>query len=304
MIFFKNQHVVAAGCVYRTAQLNEQQLRQYIAKKQIRTLINLRGRPISDWYIPECACSQDLGISQEDITTSANRLPSPTEIRRLIDVFDQAEYPILIHCQQGADRTGLASTAWQLLYTDATYESARRQCSPRYGHFRLMTTANMDIFFDMYEAWLSERQATHQPAMFREWATKHYQPKHAVARLVMHESPESAPVNIPQVLKLRATNLSNEPWEFHAGTLVGVHARYWLYDSAGNPLFFGQSGFLNRTVLPGESIDLPLPLPAVARPGSYRVMVDLSRQNIDFFQFGSEPLNHEWIAIDPAKPIK
>lgn len=304
MAVLHNQHVVMPGMVYRTAQLKDAELRKIVSQKNIRTIINLRGRPISEWYVPECTTSQSLGISQEDITTSANRLPSPHEIRRLIEVFDRTEYPVLIHCQQGADRTGLASTAWQLLYTDADYATARLQCTPRYGHFRVMTTANMDYFFDQYEAWLGSRSATHSPAFFREWATRHYKPGHALAELELVSAPSEVPLGKPIVMTMKARNLSDQSWEMKAGTLIGVHARYWVYDAANKPVYYGQAGFLNGTVAPGEAVDLQLPLPPIEKAGKYRLLADLSRQNYDFFQFGSEPLVHEWNTTPPAKPVK
>src|SRR5262249_54544594 len=137
----RNKHVVVPGRVYRTAQLKPAQLEAFVREHNIRTVVNLRGRPVLlEWYSAETQATQSLGVSQEDITTSANHLPSPGEIRRLIEVFDRAEHPLVIHCQQGADRTGLAAAMYQLLYTDASYAVARRQCSPRYGHFRIHTT--------------------------------------------------------------------------------------------------------------------------------------------------------------------
>lgn len=304
MIFFHNQHVVLPGMVYRTAQLKEPELKKYVALKNIRTIVNLRGRPISEWYVPECSVSQALGISQEDVTTSANRLPSPHEISRLIEVFDRSEYPILIHCQQGADRTGLASTAWQLLYTDADYASARLQCSPRYGHFRLMSTANMDYFFDQYENWLATRASSHSPALFREWALHHYKAGYSVADLSLKEPPTELPTGIPFVLTMKARNVSDQDWDLKAGTILGVHCRYWIYDAQSKAIFFGQAGFKNALVKPGQSVDIELAMPPLEKPGRYRLLADLSRQNYDFFQFGSEPLVHEWNATHPAKPVK
>src|SRR5438128_1483969 len=93
-----NAHAVIDGRVYRTAQLDGDDLAGYIREKNIRTVINLRGHcPEMDWYMAEAAACTAAGVSQEDITLSANRLPPPTELRRLIDVLDHTEYPILFH---------------------------------------------------------------------------------------------------------------------------------------------------------------------------------------------------------------
>src|SRR5262249_37724722 len=93
----RNKHVVVPGRVFRSAQLTPSQLESSVRRNEIRTVINLRGRPFDDWYPAEMQATQALGISQEDVTTSANRLPSPGEIRRLIEVFDRSEHPLLIH---------------------------------------------------------------------------------------------------------------------------------------------------------------------------------------------------------------
>jgi hypothetical protein len=76
--------------------------------------VNLRGYcPDFDWYRDECRVTHTANISQEDITLSAKRYPHPGEIGRLIEVFDHTDYPVLIHCAAGADRTGLASAIAQ-----------------------------------------------------------------------------------------------------------------------------------------------------------------------------------------------
>src|SRR6476660_3258834 len=46
----RNKHVVVPGRLYRSAQLNPQQLDRFVREHNIRTVITLRGRPFSDWY--------------------------------------------------------------------------------------------------------------------------------------------------------------------------------------------------------------------------------------------------------------
>src|SRR5439155_3564042 len=137
--------------------------------------------PEYDWYKDEARATAAGGISQEDVTLSANRLPPPTELRRLVEILDRTEYPILIHCKQGADRTGLVSALTLLLYTDASLARARRELWPHRGHGRFGRTAAMDDFFDRYDAWLAGRNEPHTPARFRDWLTRHYSPAPAVS---------------------------------------------------------------------------------------------------------------------------
>jgi len=300
MSIFRNTHVVQLQRFYRTAQLKPAQLERFVREHNIKTVINLRGRPFDDWYPAEAKVTQMLGISQEDVTTSANRLPPTGEIRRLVEILERSEYPIVIHCQQGADRTGLVSVMYQLLLTDAEYASARKQCSPRYGHVPVHTTLAMDEFFDQYENWLSGQGAEHTPARFRQWAMEEYCPGAGRARMEVLGTSATPEVGKPMVFTIRAYNTSRESWPFHSGSRVGVHATYTVIDSAGKVAYTGQAGFLDATIPPGGFIDLDLPIPGPKVSGRYALWVDLSQRNVSFTQYGSEPLTHDWEARDPT----
>ena len=296
MIVQRNTHVVVPGRLYRSAQLNPAQLDGFVRAHGIRTVVNLRGQPFDDWYPAETRATQALGISQEDITTSANRLPPPGEIRRLIEVFDRSEPPLLIHCQQGADRTGLAAAIYQLLYTDASYAAARRQCSPRYGHWAIHTAAAMDEFFDQYERWLAARGESHSPDAFRRWATRDYYPGLYQARLELLGPAGPVEVGRPLAFIVRAYNTSPEPWHLKAGSQAGIHARYIVQMPGQQAVYRDRAGFFDRTVPPGGSVDFDLPVPALTAPGRYRLYVDLAKRNIAFTQHGSEALIYDWDA--------
>jgi protein tyrosine phosphatase (PTP) superfamily phosphohydrolase (DUF442 family) len=302
MIISRNQHVLVPGRAYRSAQLTPDQLESYVRRHNVRTVINLRGRPFSEWYPAQAQAIQTLGVSQEDVTTSANRLPAPGEVRRLIEIFDRSEHPILIHCQQGADRTGLAAAMYLMLYTDADYNAARHQCSPRFGHLRIHTTASMDEFFDQYEEWLAAHGESHSPAAFRRWATTEYGPGPGRARLELVSGPGAAEVGTPVLFTVRAYNTSRESWQFRAGSRAGVHAWYVVQGPDGDAVYSDNAGFFDRTVPPGGYVDIALAVPAPAAPGKYRLYVDLAQRNVSFAQYGSEALTHDWDARNPAPP--
>jgi hypothetical protein len=295
-----NTHTVIDGKVYRTAQLSGAELERFIADKKIRTVINLRGIcPETDWYQDECKATAATDISQEDITLSAKRLPAPAEIRRVVEVLEGADKPVVIHCQRGADRTGLVSTiAVLLLKENATLDEARRQLWPRYGHIEVGRTAVMDQFFDFYVAWLAEHhEGQHTVQRFREWATKHYCPGPYRAELAL-QGPDVPEVQAGRgfVLTVRATNTSVGNWVFRPGAAGGIRLRYQLFAfGGGEPVYKGSAGHRERAVKPEESIDLDMGFPP-QKPGRYTVHADLLDTGpidllaADFVQYGSEPL--------------
>ncbi len=293
-----NQHTVLRGRLYRSAQLSPDELTQLIKDKKIRTVINLRGTsPDTDWYQEESRVTHAAGVNQEDISLSAKRLPAPNEIRRLVEVLDRTDYPVVVHCQRGADRTGLVSTVALLLHTNATLDAARHQLWPRYGHVRFGRTAVIDRFFDFYEGWLQSTGQTHTPERFRQWADHEYCPGPYRARLsLIGDSPPEVAANRGFNLTIRAVNVALEPWVFCTGATGGVQLRYYLYSSAGVKLYAGRAGRLARTVNPNESIDLVAGFPPLPTPGRYLVNVDLldtqpiDKLDSDFSQYGSEPI--------------
>lgn len=291
-----NRHTVIPGRVYRSAQLSPDELAAVIRDKGIKTVLNLRGHcPDVPWYVGEARTTHAAGVSQEDITLSAKRLPAPAEVRRLVEVLDRTEYPVLAHCQRGADRTGLVSMAALLLLTDATPARARRQLWPRYGHISAGRTAVIDQFFDFYDDWLAATGQGHTPDRFRQWATHHYCPGPYRADLKLTDpQPVTVPAGRGFVLTVRATNTAVEPWHFQPAA-GGVQLRYQLYTPGGQKLHTGHAGRLTATVRPGASIDLAAGFPPL-KPGKYLVHADLlDTQPIDildadFVQYGSEPL--------------
>lgn len=291
-----NLHTLIAGKVYRSAQLSNRDLQRFIRSHGIRTVVNLRG--CSDpcpWYLDECRATHDCNVSQEDVGFSAGRYPSAHELRRLVDILDRSEYPILLHCRQGADRTGLAAVLVALLQTDASLEEARRQMSLRYGHVALGRPANLDRFLDLYCFWLHQQGREHSRDTVREWIRDARFPGDLVCRLEAVDLPASLPSGQPRAVTVRAHNLGSKPWHFRTGTNVGIHICLWLYDAEDRCVKSEHSGLFEAIVPPNESIDLPLAIPSLP-PGKYRLVVDMiDEQHCFFFQVGSEPLERELV---------
>ena len=294
---WSNQHTVIPGKIYRSAQPNEGEIREYAADKGVKTIINLRGLcPEFGWYQNEARASADLGISQEDITLSANSLPSPNELRRVVEVLDRSEYPILIHCRRGADRTALVSAMALLLFTDATLGEARQQLLVRYGHFRFGRTAAMDKFFELYEESLAGTNHTRE--RFRHWVLHDYTPGPARSHLTWVEPfPSSVPTDTPLSVTLRAENRSNVAWELKPGTFASIHVAFTVYAEDGSVTQSGRTGLRFETVPPGGSTNILVPLSGL-KAGRYKLIVELHDSTAggipfltnSFVKFGDESL--------------
>ena len=290
-----NIHEILPGRVYRSAQLSGEELLRFAAAHGIRTIVNLRG--CSDplpWYVAECRATHAAGLAQEDISFSAGRLPAVHEARRLLEVFDRVEYPILLHCRQGADRTGMASAILLLSQTDADFAQARRQLGLRYGHLPVGRPTYLDRFLDYYEDWLRAQDLPHARLLFRHWLESGYCPGACLASLELLDRPSSIPRGEPVAVHVRAHNTGIRNWNLRAGTLAGIHLGFNVRDEDWNVLATGRAGLFDAEVPVGASIDLTVALPALHKTGRYHLFVDMTDEaQSHFYQLGSEPLETE-----------
>src|SRR5262245_29801866 len=169
-----NFHTVLDGRVYRCCQPTPEMLDRLIAEHGIRTVVNLRGNgdPFP-WFLAEARTTHKHNICQEDIRFSAGRLPPVPEVARLVEVLERTDYPILLHCRRGSDRTGLAAAIFVLLQPGSRLEDGRRQLGCRFGHLAVGRPAQLDRFLDLYEDWLQASARVHSADAFRHWALHH-----------------------------------------------------------------------------------------------------------------------------------
>ena len=135
-----NIHEVEPG-VYRSAQMSAPVLAAFIKEHHIRTVLNLRGTNTgSDWYDAEFDTVRKNGADLIDVKMSASRIPESDVMTALLRALSTAPTPLLIHCKDGADRSGLASALYELRVMHRAPGEADAQLSFRYGHFPWLTS--------------------------------------------------------------------------------------------------------------------------------------------------------------------
>ncbi|MBW2280681.1 MAG: tyrosine-protein phosphatase [Deltaproteobacteria bacterium] len=98
-----NFGTIEEGRVYRSAQPSPFFLRWLRSGPEIRTLINLRG-DTPGW---ESAFAARNKMRLFVFNLSASRPPTEHDVERFLGILrDDANYPLLVHCRNGVDRTG------------------------------------------------------------------------------------------------------------------------------------------------------------------------------------------------------
>ncbi|WP_413559960.1 tyrosine-protein phosphatase [Bdellovibrio sp. HCB209] len=152
-----NFHEVDKGQLYRSAQLDALEFKHYIKKHKIQTIINLRGaEPLSFWWQQEMAVSKQMGVLHYDIPMTAEEIPHRKNLLKLLDLYNIAPRPILIHCQGGADRSGEAAALYQMIYQGKSKQEALKQLTFKYRHIAKVKPAKR---YFIEHVWKDEESA-------------------------------------------------------------------------------------------------------------------------------------------------
>lgn len=147
-----NFHEVIPGEYYRSAQPSAAQIADYAKRYNIKTIVNLRGESTeAGWYQDEILAARGLGITHVDFRMSATHALTPERAQELVQLLKTAQKPILVHCQAGADRSGLASVLYLNQVALMDEHTAEEQLMPiLYGHVGIPYISRT---FAMDESW-------------------------------------------------------------------------------------------------------------------------------------------------------
>ncbi|MGE0551873.1 MAG: tyrosine-protein phosphatase [Gemmatimonadales bacterium] len=153
---------------WRAAQPSPERLRRWLGLG-IRTVVNLRGRHRSGAYWLEREACEALGLTLVDFRLRSHEAPSRDQLHRARAILEEVEYPILMHCKSGADRTGLMAALYRVVREGAPVSEARAELSPRFGHWSWTATGILDSFLDRYLV-----DTAPHPMAFFEWVDRVY----------------------------------------------------------------------------------------------------------------------------------
>ena len=146
-----NFHEVVPGEFYRSAQLNESRVARAAKQHHIASIVNLRGENVGRaWYDEEILAAERHHIAHFDFRMSAKSPLDAQQTAQLVKLMKDAPKPLLIHCQAGADRSGLAAALYLAAKDNSTIDVAEDQLSPVYGHISwpVIGRPQMDLTFE------------------------------------------------------------------------------------------------------------------------------------------------------------
>ena len=153
-----NLRAVEPGVFYRSGQMPANALERTLHRHDIDTVVNLRGPSGERWYALEREVCTAAGAAHVDFDWSSQRLPEPESLAEYVALLEAQDGPMLVHCQGGTHRSGIAAAVYVLLH-GGTVDDARKQLDIFFGN------APIGQLLDLYEG--SERP-------FAEWISEDY----------------------------------------------------------------------------------------------------------------------------------
>ena len=139
-------------------------------KRGIKTVINLRGvRNCSSFFLEKETCERH-NIKLINFPVTSRAAPKVETILAAKKLFNEIEYPIIMHCKSGADRAGLMSALYLILHKNISVIEAKKQLSFKYLHIKHAKTGILDAFFDNY---IKENKNKD----FLDWVKNDYNPE-------------------------------------------------------------------------------------------------------------------------------
>ena len=136
----------------------------------VKTVINLRGvRNCSSFFLEKETCEK-YNIKLINFPVTSRAAPKVETILAAKKLFNEIEYPIVMHCKSGADRAGLMSALYLILHKNISVIEAKKQLSFKYLHIKYAKTGILDAFFDNY---IKENKNKD----FLDWVKNEYNPE-------------------------------------------------------------------------------------------------------------------------------
>ena len=113
----QNLHKITDN-LYRSQQPSEQGMKALIEQLGIKTVINLRA------FHSDKKTARGRGLLNEELSVKTWHIEDEDVIKVLRLLRKQENGPFLIHCQHGADRTGLMSAMYRIIEQGWTKDEA------------------------------------------------------------------------------------------------------------------------------------------------------------------------------------
>ncbi len=176
-VWFANHHHIGGG-MHRENQPSPKRIEQW-AKMGIKTNINLRAESPKGFYHLEKEACEQHDIKLVNFRMYSRDVHVPEKFRAAKELFEEIEYPAVMHCKSGADRTGIMGVLYRHFHMGDTIEEALEQLRFKYLHVKHGKTGMLGFFFNEYLTYAKEHDID-----FIDWVETVYDPEDVKSRFM------------------------------------------------------------------------------------------------------------------------
>jgi len=139
ILFSNNLHEVRKNELFRSAEMKPAEMATVVKEKGIKTVLDVRANPndLSPEYTGEEKAVSDVGATYATFPMVGSRELSQKAVLDLLNLIDNAEPPLLVHCTSGTHRSGAVAAIWLMERDGVSFDEAMKQLSAKYGYFYL-----------------------------------------------------------------------------------------------------------------------------------------------------------------------
>lgn len=168
-LFYANRHRVTTR-LWRSAQPTPGDLKRFKARG-VKSVVYVRNASnFAPWSLEREACAK-LGLDLHRVGIRGRVAPRKSDLLDLIDLLASMNYPALVHCKSGADRSGFVSAVYLITVENRSIDEGLAQLSLRFGHLR---SSRAGILREVIEAF--RREGAAHGLSFRQWVEDIYDP--------------------------------------------------------------------------------------------------------------------------------
>lgn len=322
--YFKNFYTVIDNKIYRSAQPDIYNIKQWQQQFNIHSILNLRGQDFSsndknNNEIMSYSKKQLNSLKLYYVELSSDLLPTPTELNLIIDYIEHSPKPMLIHCKNGVDRSGLVSAIAKIL-NNYSVDDALQEFTWTKGFLPYREQDILKILFFDYKNWLKDSNRFSTKENFIYWAKNKYIPSYynVDIKLLSDKKIYYNNKKSSNAFKIQLTNTSNYPIPLRKNTSAGVYliGCYYIKDTFATDClsvatkypyipndinekfaFVETNDSLDYDLQPNQHIIIDLPLHRKMKPGEYILELDLADKGRKIFSDFGSAITRENIAL-------
>ena len=273
---------VVDSTLYCTRQPAPAELKRWITKYNLKTIINLRGYAGKE-TAEEVATAEKMNVRHITLTLSAYSLPPSYLLSRLINEIETCEKPVLIHCYSGFDRSGLAAVLGAMALGGEDYYEARKKGFVAPELLRKIKQKEVhisDVFLE-FEKYCTDNNIAPDWLSLKNWADNVYQHYNSYY-FVSYSLPREVTLAPGQhdIIQVGITN--NSETAIPAG-----QNKFKLFAYLGQAVSKGSDFKLlgpytllpSENIEPGETVIVNQEITAPQNPGQYDVNLDIIRDS-------------------------